>query len=355
MRLHLFCETDQSGQPNGSAQIRWVRPLSHPSLNGEFSLSIGESLPSDARIAIVDRGWRQGARLADAEALVQQIRERRMGLIYGLDDNLLDLHRDRPWLDTGAETRKVIRYFLRQADRAVVSTQYLAERVASLAGDVCVIPNALDERLFGEPKCLERGKDGTGVIGYMGTHSHLDDLMLVLEPLRKFLRATGGRWEFQLVGISPDDRILRAFDGLRFKVLNAGDSYTYERFIPWARENLRWDIGIAPLVDSLFTRAKSDIKYLDYALLGIPGIYSALEPYKNVPNGICGLLAENRGEAWMLALQKMSAESVYRESIRTESVSHVKATRILSRCAIIWKNVIMELAEKLELNTISAP
>ena len=63
------------------------------------------------------------------------------------------------------------------------------------------------------------------------------------------------------------------------------------------RQHLRWDVAIAPLEDDAFTRGKSDLKYLDYAALGIPGVFSDVRPYRDtVRHRETGLLAANEPE-----------------------------------------------------------
>ncbi|MBS4095581.1 MAG: hypothetical protein KGZ83_01945 [Sulfuricella sp.] len=357
LRVHLLCETDRFGNPHGSGQIRLLRPFSHPVLAESFRMSSGAEFPRDGvDVVLVERGWRADATLQSAEALVTEIRKIGAKLIYTLDDNLLDLHRGQPWHEFSTDVkRNIVRYFLCKADGVVVSTEPLQRRVGKLNPNVAVVPNALDERLFlGDediPLPPVARDDGKLIVGYMGTHSHLNDLLMVLEPLRAVLRAYQGKVEFQMVGISEDNRIIQCFDALPLKVLDTAGNHFYPNFIPWAKRNLMWDLAIAPLEDSQFTSSKSDIKFLDYALLGVPGIYSNVESYKHtVEQGKTGILADNSPRCWKEALTAMLENQCARSDMARAARVYVEGKRILKHCAVNWKDVIIKVAEKTKLN-----
>ncbi|MFD1810584.1 hypothetical protein ACFSHQ_28045 [Gemmobacter lanyuensis] len=57
---------------------------------------------------------------------------------------------------------------------------------------------------------------------------------------------------------------------------------SYPRFVRWLVENAQFDVGIAPLVGSTFNGAKSDIKFLDYAALGLVPMVSEGPAYAKV-------------------------------------------------------------------------
>lgn len=351
-RVHLCYETDRFGNPHGSSHIRLLRPFSHPVLSNSFRITWADGLPSDGvDVVLVERGWRADTTLEAAEQLVSGIRALGAKLIYTLDDNLLDLHSCQPWHEFSTDTkRNIVRFFLRQADGVVVSTEPLRQRLSQLNQSIHVVPNALDERLFlpdsgeapvaGRSVSSEQGEVVT--IGYMGTHSHLQDLMMIMEPLRAVLRDCAGKVEFQLVGVSDDNRIVRSFDSLPFKVVDVQGNHFYPDFVPWARKNLRWDLAIAPLEDNSFTRCKSDIKFLDYSMLGIPGIYSNVNAYRDsVAHGETGVLCDNHPDAWRDAMMGMIDRSEPRQRMAGKAYGEVSSRRLLCHCAINWKSVIM--------------
>lgn len=354
MRIHLLVERDRYGNPHGSGQIRLLRPFTHPSLAECFQVTVADDLPqAGTDVVLVERGWRADATLDAAEALVAAIRESGAKLIYTLDDNLLDLHRCQPWHEFSTDLkRNIVRFFLRQADGVIVSTETLRQRLQKFNRMVRVVPNALDERLFLSgaidiaPPAMEKPADRPLVIGYMGTHSHLRDLMMVLEPLRALLREYRDRIEFHLVGITEDSRIIRCFDALPFRVLDTEGNHFYPDFVPWAKEHLRWDMAIAPLEDNEFSRSKSDIKFLDYALLGIPAVYSNVEAYRHtVENGKTGLLCDNTPDAWYAALREMVESYPLRQGVTKFAREFASSQRLLRNSALNWQDAILEIAD----------
>ena len=345
MRIHLLYEHDVNGDPHGCSEIRLLRPLFHPSIVGRLQVSAGPALPREAVDAVVvERMWRPGFGLADAEWLLEEVTTRGAQLIYTLDDNLLDVHRERPWLGgPGAEQRMAIALLAREAVGVMVSTAPLGARMGRLNRRVEVVPNALDERLF-PPRAARTATEEGVTIGYMGTFSHRDDLMMVLEPLRAVLRRHRGRVRFQMLGISTDATLHRLFAGLPFEALDNSAFYRYPDFAAWMGSNLHWDLGIAPLEPSPLNYCKSDIKYLDYSLLGIPGLYSEGAAYgESVRHGVTGWRVPEGVQVWEAALEDALADGGVRRGIAAEAEREVRAGRTLKRCATAWVEAIDRL------------
>jgi glycosyltransferase involved in cell wall biosynthesis len=179
----------------------------------------------------------------------------------------------------------------------------------------------------------------------MGTFTHEADLFMILEPLRRFLRERRESVHFQMVGISAEDGLGLAFRGLPVQILRAEAVAEYPAFVRWMLDHIQWDMGVAPLVDNPFTRCKSDIKFLDYSLMGIPGIYSEVESYRTtVKPGETGLLAGERSAAWYEELCRLADDSDLRAHIRQNAFRHVHRERVLEHCVSQWQRVIQEVA-----------
>jgi glycosyltransferase involved in cell wall biosynthesis len=332
------------GLPFGCTHVRHLRPLSHPSVAAEISLAHGTSVPARAPdLVIVERlppGTPERA-LADAERLVGTLRSNGTPFLYATDDDLLDLHRDRPWdLPAGAELRAAVCLLARRAAGVVVSTEALRERMRGLNGNVVTVPNFLDERLFGPPPEPSPPQDPL-VVGYMGTRTHDGDLRMVLRPLRDLLRAAGARVRLEVVGVAADEPLAAMFEGLPATRLDPGADEAYPRFPGWMRRTLRWDFAIAPLEDGPFTRCKSDLKYLDYGALGIPGVFSDVRPYReSVRHGETGLLVPNEPDAWAAALETMAFDDALRARLAAAAKAEVHGTRMLATNAQRWVPVL---------------
>ena len=125
------------------------------------------------------------------------------------------------------------------------------------------------------------------IIGWGGSHGHLEDIAEVAEPLIDWLIS---RDNIQLY-LMCSDPIWSLFERLpptrkrRYKTGSLDDYYAFLRKI---------DIGLAPLKDTAFNRSRSDVKFLEYAVHGVVPVVQASLPYvSTVKHGDTGFLFED--------------------------------------------------------------
>ena len=350
----LFEHDQQHGHPHGCSYIRLLRPLSHPSLQGMLvPIASTQLCDDDADVVILERWWKPNLSEEEAKQLVRTVKERGTTLIYTLDDNLLDLGLDEEGPSIPESILRITRHFIREAHGVIVSTHAIKDRLLSLNPNIIVIPNALDERLFlpdedgqmdTKAQTGQRIDRGFVTIGYMGTLTHGADLQLLVEPLRKLLTQHQERVRFEVIGVSNDHQMLRDFFGHDAHILNPGDASQYEQFAQWFRTSAQWDIGLAPLTDRPFNRYKSDIKFLDYGVLGIPGIFSDVGPYHDaVEHEKNGLLVKNDPKSWFDAMTRMVNDEELRQRLGSNVAAYVKTHRLLRTCASSWFDAIQSI------------
>ncbi len=344
-RVHVLHGFYGAEIPYSCTYIRLLCPLSHPALAGSVELTHGtaEAIP-ECDLLVIERHtlWPYERQLDNFSRLLSRCRERGVPVIYELDDNLLDLRRGEPWETyPGDSLRAAALFLVRHADGVIVSTQVLSDRLSHLRQDVVVVPNALDERIFGSPPKAPSGESPSLTIGYMGTLTHEADLRMVLAPLRALLRRHAGKVRLELVGGAEGRRVASLFGGLPFRMREPGREDPYPKFVPWMRQHVHWNVAIAPLEDDAFTRGKSDLKYLDYGALGIPGVFSDVGPYRGtVRHGETGLLAANEPEAWSEALESIVCDAALRKRLRAAATAEVHGKRMLGTNATLWKDAI---------------
>ncbi len=74
-----------------------------------------------------------------------------------------------------------------------------------------------------------------------------------------------------------------------------------------------------------FNSCKNPFKFLDYAGLGIPGIYSCVPIYEGcIDPDRTGVLVQNTIEEWRRAMDKMSSDANWRQAIRVNGFVDVK-------------------------------
>lgn len=185
------------------------------------------------------------------------------------------------------------------AHLVTVSTEPLAEVLRKFHDNVVVLPNHIDAELLK----VERPRRDRVTVGWAGGGSHLRDIAMVAPRLRRFFERNP-RVDFHTIG--TDYRVAMRLPG-RHTDWNP-DIAAYYRTIDF-------DIGLAPLVDSVFNRSKSAIKALEYAALGIPVIASDLEPYRAfVQDGVTGYLVRDDHE-WTKRLFELANDAAMREEM----------------------------------------
>jgi glycosyltransferase involved in cell wall biosynthesis len=346
LKVRVLYEHGRDGRPHGSSYIRLLRPLTHPGNRSSFETSWGIDYES-ADVVIVDRLWKPAVSLQSAEELIRRARNDGACLIYAIDDNLLDLELEGPVrIGPSVDQLMVVRYFAREADGIIVSTARLKERLIRFNNRIIVVPNALDERLIeGRMRTARRAvHDGPKVIGYMGTHTHDADIMMINQTLREISRKYVGAVEIQFVGAVADSAVISALDRLPFRVLDVSAHVEYPAFMNWMMKNIWWDLGIAPLEEDAFTQCKSDIKFLDYSAMGIAGIYSRVPAYEET---VChletGYLASNNTAGWLKAIDTLLTNDSLRRSIAEKAGQYLFSTRTLKQCAQNWGNAISSI------------
>ncbi|MEO6324211.1 MAG: glycosyltransferase, partial [Thermoanaerobaculia bacterium] len=175
---------------------------------------------------------------------------------------------------------------------------------------------------------------------------HDEDLMMVLAPLREVLARYRGRVTLELVGVAQGHDVAKQFQGLPLSFQDPRDASFYPLFHEWMRKTLQWDIAIAPLVDNAFTRCKSDIKYLDYGALGVPGVFSDSAAYRDtVKHGETGFLAGD-ARSWRDGLVELIENRPLREAMGRRANHELMATRTLTRAAPSWVEALCGLGPR---------
>ncbi len=239
-------------------------------------------------------------------------------VLYDLDDHFGAVPPDHPMAARLASVAPFCRDLAARADALTVSTPELGRVFADVARRVEVLPNLVDERLFSVARGRSRPPGSPVRIVYAGTSSHADDLDMILPALVAVKNRFGGGVELFFFGCSP----AAGMPSVPATVLDFTDDYgEYARRLAM----LAPDIGLAPLRDTPFNRAKSDIKALEYAALGAAGVLSDLAPYRVPGAEPLGIPVGPDPRDWEEAVSRLVADEPFRKKIagraRAEAVS----------------------------------
>jgi glycosyltransferase involved in cell wall biosynthesis len=214
-------------------------------------------------------------------------RHSRTFLVFGQDDNLLDVPDENPLKRTlvdGLEHRMA--RALGQCDRLIVTTPPLVEVYRRFIDDIRVVPNQLDgSRWLGLESKRRAGRKPR--VGWAGALQHLGDLKW-LEPV---VRALHREVEWVFMGMCPDN--------LRPYVAEFHAPVPLPQY-PSALAGLNLDLAIAPLEMNRFNEAKSDLRILEYGALGWPVIATDIYPYQGKPVPVLA----NQPDCWVAAIRE---------------------------------------------------
>jgi glycosyltransferase involved in cell wall biosynthesis len=252
---------------------------------------------------------------------------------------------------------QVVTDVLRSAHLVTVSTEKMKEIYGKYNPNTVVIPNAVDFDLY--PSILKPGlNDGLVRLGLFGSNSHYRDWKTIAKVLKTLLdefpnlrlcyntwfRAKGAHGssmdEQEQTLLYPDyfDKL-----GLRehpqCEVFSGVEIQDYWKWL----DDKKVDIGLAPLCDSEFNKAKSNLKYLEFSALHIPGVYQDMEPYNaDVKPGFNGFLAKDSAD-WLKCLRRLITDEALRKEMGDRAFADVKARYSQERIAKRYAKEIQKL------------
>lgn len=258
--------------------------------------------------------------------LIEAVKSRGGMTVYDSDDDYWTLHPENPvfqfWT---AERLAGLAGVIKAVDVVTTTTPELAETFTPMNRNVRVLPNMLpDEHWPATPK--QTPADGERlVIGWAGSASHKPDVRMIGPALAQILDEFP-HVDLELVGARPE-------------WVPPHPRITFPEFVPvdeYANIIARFDIGLAPLVDNKFNRCKSDLKFLEYSIFGIPSVVSRVLPYsQSVAHGENGYLAVNTKD-WFKYLRALVQDRGLRESIGTQARTFAEE-RLVSRNVRLWE------------------
>ncbi|MDQ7912458.1 glycosyltransferase [Pseudomonas sp. 102515] len=230
--------------------------------------------------------------------------------VFELDDYLPNLplkstHRG----DIPKDILKALRQSIATCDRLVVSTLALGTALAGMNDDICVVPNYLPIRWWGDRQGRRR-QGRKPRVGWGGGSSHTGDLELVADVVQAF--ANDVEWVF--FGMCPDR--------LRPYVHEYHPGVFIDDY-PAKLASLNLDLAIAPLEDNLFNRCKTNLRLLEYGACGFPVICSDIEPYQG---DLHVTRVRNRFKDWRNAifehLQDLDSTARHGDLLRQQVLDH---------------------------------
>lgn len=193
-------------------------------------------------------------------------------MIYSQDDLVFALPGKHPLQGKWPkDMRKRLRKVMEHSDRLIVANEILKDAYSRWISDVKVVPNYLEKAKWLSLETKTQARNGHKLrVGWAGGGQHHGDLEFILPVVE----ATKDEVDWVFMGMCPDrirPLIKEYHGGVVF------DAY------PQKLADLDLDLAIAPLEYNNFNMAKTNLRLLEYGILGWPVLCSDITPYKNAP------------------------------------------------------------------------
>lgn len=320
-------------------------PMAHLGIivyDGKFNSNIYPEFVSRGDVVLLQRDFPRD--LHAYEQIKSIAHQSQKPIIFDIDDLLLLMPEDHPERESHHYIESLLPMLqtLHEADLVTTTTARLKSELLKFNQNVTIIPNFFDDRLwqFRDPETTT--DDGERlVIGYMGSESHMPDLVLIESVLLSLLNKYPNQLAFRFWGIKPPLKIAN------YPQVKWIPAYSYE-YVDFAAhfQTQHADLFIAPLVDNRFNQAKSPLKFFEYSALGVPGVYSKLDPFEQaITHGHDGFLASSEKE-WFEYLELLIQNRNLRYQMAKKAQKTIQDHWLLSKNAYKWQEAYAEIANK---------
>lgn len=289
-------------------------------------------------------------------------------LIMDFDDNTFEVMEDNPCINSFEDLSmiEIIERILPQLDGVTVTNEFLKDKLQDkVSCDIKVLPNSIKKENWN----IKNQKNERITIGWEGGQSHKENLKLLYDVIPA-IREKYDNVDFVFFGLVPEfDYFKRKFEvvdtdggfvSIKIELTDEEkENFNEDRDLlqyddgVFARKHstfsdyretlasLGFDIGLYPLHDNDFSRGKSDLKYLQYSMLGIPTISSDVgvvtEPYT--------MTVKNNTEDWVKAISELVEDRYYRTEMGNKAKTHVLETRNISDTCMDWYKFYLDTYE----------
>jgi len=217
---------------------------------------------------------------------------------------------------------------LPQMDLVTTPSRALAERFRERgAKDVRVIENFIPPEFL---RIRAQGRPGFTVGWHASNEHHWDRMKLGVERIAEQLLEAHPHVHVVTIGVDL------GIDSNRYEYIDEVQLRELTNHIA------DFDIGIAPLADTAFNRARSAIKVREYAAAGVPWLASARGPYAGFGREQGGRLVED-GD-WFDALDELIRSPMQRMRLRRRAKSWTKR-ELIDEQVVQWEDALMDVVE----------
>lgn len=201
---------------------------------------------------------------------------------------------------------------LRLCDAAITTTERMAQELSHYVPEVFINRNTASERMYAcsaEARKKKKEKSNGQIdIGYFsGSVTHNADFEMIMPALVKAMKENP-KLKLHVVGELDVPKKMKAVE----------NQIVRRKFVDWEKLPgliASVDINLAPITESIFNEAKSENKWVEAALVGVPTIASNFGAFSRmIEHGKTGLLCSTTQE-WYAAIMKLAGDAAYRKQL----------------------------------------
>jgi hypothetical protein len=237
--------------------------------------------------------------------LLRQARDRGVGIIWDVDDDI----RNGPYGNQARASARVRQQIFhntigaaRLADVVITSTDVLRDLYNGAGIEhIEVLENYLLPGAVRATRRLPKGPAARLVIGWVAGREHVSDARtLAIANTLDRIQLEHPHVDVECIGVD----------------LQLACRYTHTRGVMIAElpaRIARWDIALAPIADTTFNAARSNIKVKEYAASCVPWLASSRGPYANLGEQQGGRLVDD--DRWYEAIDALVRDQAARERL----------------------------------------
>lgn len=321
-------------------QLAFLNYLQHPLLSSDVTWSVVlEDVATREDVADSDVLILNRVRSENGDRLLTYARAQGIPTLYFIDDNWFSAAKDMPALapifGEGTPTMRRFHRALKQCDRVLTLNETLAADCAAAGAEVRLHRPAIDITAHLDPAARSSARTAIGFLGSVRVSRR------AFEAARRVLDRDASI-DVVVFGNDPATE----FAGLPANRLRRHDwVFDYDDYTRVAR-GLGVDILIAPLGNSRLELSKCPNKYLESAVIGAAGVYSASPVYTAVVrDGENGVLVDRDDvSAWETAIDQLLDPGA-RERIAKGAREHVLAHHSIEATMPEFVSLMRELLD----------
>jgi len=253
-------------------------------------------------------------------------------LVYDLDD--------AEWVHSKLKTK----FLAKNADVVFCGSQNIKGKIEEYTNSAVLVPTVIDPETYDRHKVHHEKKEiiNIGWVGYGPGYIRNGHLAVLRDALVK-LKDGGFKFRLVFIGAKKSGNVYRYFSEL-------ADSVKFIDELDWSKEGVvaeaidqyKIDIGVAPMNEDEFSKAKCAFKIIEYMAVGLPVIVSPVgEQRRVVRDKVDGFYARTV-EEWVGSFKELA------DPRERAKMGRSGAQRVLKWYS--YEEVIPVIAEALHIN-----